>query len=343
MTVTGTSREKNRLCARDKCGAEKYRDLTFCLEHTALRFKEKVQNEKLVCARGDCTKSPVIGKQGFCGTHHHESYEQRMVNIGRICVIESCVRGATREKTLCRAHYAQKVAGKDFKPSICIRGGCKTVKHAEGGRGLCLSHYREILAKEKLSRGETCSIDLCNEVVDQIGLCNQHNIQLRQGRVPFVRICTYSGCRNKPPRSDASRCLDHARTCLVGQCARPKLRGSKEYCHRHQDNMEKYGTTVEPARPWTKDKHGYIKRTRPAIEGGGVEAQHRTVMEQFLGRTLGEKENVHHKNGVRHDNRLSNLELWSVSQPAGQRAIDKLDWAREIIALYGPDEEKLNG
>lgn len=31
-----------------------------------------------------------------------------------------------------------------------------------------------------------------------------------------------------------------------------------------------------------------------------------------------------------------NLELWSRSQPSGQRAIDKVTWAREIIRLYSP-------
>ena len=38
-----------------------------------------------------------------------------------------------------------------------------------------------------------------------------------------------------------------------------------------------------------------------------------------------------------HDNRLENLELWSTSQPKGQRVVDKLKWAHEIIALYGDD------
>lgn len=66
-------------------------------------------------------------------------------------------------------------------------------------------------------------------------------------------------------------------------------------------------------------------------------------MEEYLGRPLEAKENVHHINGVRNDNRIENLELWSTSQPAGQRAIDKLDWAREIIAKYAPEERKLRG
>ena len=32
------------------------------------------------------------------------------------------------------------------------------------------------------------------------------------------------------------------------------------------------------------------------------------------------------------------LELWSSYQPAGQKVIDKVKWAKEILALYGTIE-----
>jgi hypothetical protein len=63
-------------------------------------------------------------------------------------------------------------------------------------------------------------------------------------------------------------------------------------------------------------------------------------MEKILGRKLLPGENVHHVNGVRHDNRPQNLELWVSKQPSGQRIPDLLRWAREIIEQYSELDEQ---
>lgn len=87
------------------------------------------------------------------------------------------------------------------------------------------------------------------------------------------------------------------------------------------------------------DKSGYVYQLRPdwypSASNKRYVFQHRVIMGEYLGRALLPHEEVHHINGIRDDNRLENLELWSHSQPCGQRVEDKLRWAREIIDLYG--------
>lgn len=88
---------------------------------------------------------------------------------------------------------------------------------------------------------------------------------------------------------------------------------------------------------WTRNGQGYVGRER-IIEGRReYQLQHVLAMEDHLGRKLLPGENVHHKYGVRDDNRIEVLELWSTSQPAGQRVEDKTKWAIEWLGLYAPE------
>ncbi len=88
----------------------------------------------------------------------------------------------------------------------------------------------------------------------------------------------------------------------------------------------------------TTTKQGYVMLSghswHPNATKGGRLLEHVKVMSDILGRGLLPNENVHHKNGVRNDNRPENLELWITGQPSGQRVEDVVTWAKEILERY---------
>jgi HNH endonuclease len=83
---------------------------------------------------------------------------------------------------------------------------------------------------------------------------------------------------------------------------------------------------------------GYVvlhKKGHPNAKKYGRICEHTFIMAEQLGRPLKKGETVHHKNGIKDDNRIENLELWSHSHPYGQRVEDKINWATEFLEEQG--------
>lgn len=131
-------------------------------------------------------------------------------------------------------------------------------------------------------------------------------------------------------------------TCLIEGCDVGIRRGGRGWCSRHYQRWLKHGdplTVKYPGRAIGEKRpteYGYVQVKDPehprSVKGWVLE--HVKVMGEVLGRPVRRDEEVHHKNGVRDDNRPENLELWVVHQPSGQRPVDLLVWAHEIIERY---------
>jgi hypothetical protein len=121
--------------------------------------------------------------------------------------------------------------------------------------------------------------------------------------------------------------------CSIDGCDRKMA--SHGLCAPHWKRFERRGTTDEYIRtrnPYV-DASGYIREYIDGQRQGQL--QHRLIMERTLGRLLLPGENVHHKNGIRVDNRPENLELWVSMQPSGCRVEDLVAFAKEVLRRYG--------
>lgn len=161
-------------------------------------------------------------------------------------------------------------------------------------------------------------------------------------------LCSIQDCNNIIFNKTKKLCEKHYMKehrenrpkCIISSCSKPKT--ARGYCMTHYKRLKKYGDPLPDQERIFKVPSGYrinnqgYAEIRLIINNRAVWVkEHRYLLEQKLGRSLKKTEQIHHKDGNKLNNNISNLELWVIrQQPSGQRVKDMLDWAYKILEEY---------
>lgn len=148
-----------------------------------------------------------------------------------------------------------------------------------------------------------CSLEHCDRPHSAKGLCRMHYKRLLRGADLM-----------EPPQH-----LRQPKFCSVDGCERKAM--ARTWCQLHYTRWKRTGdplAVIEPAR-WKRRnlmRTGYVRvwcPEHPAASADGYALEHRKVWWDAHGPIPeGYEYHVHHKNGVKSDNRLENLELLTV-------------------------------
>ena len=317
--------------ARGLCSAH-YRRLLY---GHPLASKPVVGRERKQCAASACER--LASARGYCNAHYEqwrrtgEVWALRTRHRGKLIEPEQGVLPLFGDESVLRPWQAPRVCallgcGEVFVPNNGRRRFCSRKCHLEMRR--IRSRVAEIvvscdwcgggfLTRYAAGRATHYCGEACRRDADQQLLRKRDARRRAEGkgkkRTPTPDLCSVEGCGKQTKHG--GMCTLHFRLATEGTAYYTR-KYAKRPIGARRVNADGYVDVKIGPRTWKRE--------------------HRLVMEEHLGRPLCAGEEVHHRNGDTADNQLSNLELWSTSQPAGQRVEDKILWAREILEKYAP-------
>jgi len=258
----------------------------------------------------------------FCSLNCSRIFRQKLQNVELQCI--TCGKQFTRTR-----YYTNRRILRNSRGPFCSKSCASKAPHPKTWVTLTCpncgitfkrmqGYINEALRKKQ---SDMCCSHRCASVLARK--------KRKKPERKITSICDHCGIsfEREQYRIDDNRKHGYKNVFCSRRCVAASRKGKRNY------GSWKGGKTVNRA--------GYVlikASEHPMANSSGYVLQHRIVMEKSLGRYLGKKETVHHKNGIKGDNRIENLELWFSKHPYGQRLGDLLQFAKEILLKYARQE-----
>lgn len=235
------------------------------------------------------------------------------------CGVDFFVKPCEDSKKFCTKpcrHEYESINGRVAKRVACVEFNCKTCGESFGIKPGFLAQYRKKHAHDPMYCSRKCT-----------GIGRRQDTAAEQ-------VFSCLECGREVPRRRYERSTGHT-----------KYYSQQKFCsyecksaNQRTAALARFNTALATGEGFNRHEKrgGYMVISVPSGVTGKKQwiFEHRFVMSQHIGRDLFPEETVHHINGDRKDNRIENLELFSSRHGPGQRVIDKIAFAVEMIQRY---------